>query len=229
MRFRIAFIVASSALLFTFVAQGAPPPKDAKAMKEGLPPPTFTLKPVVKGTAPPHKYTQAQLARGEAHIRMGGCNDCHTPMMFDAQSGVWVPQMNRMLSGHPEGAPDPQSKLAAGDQLVVGPTFTSFVLPFGVVYAANLTPDTETGSGGWTEEAFFRIFRTGKHLGGSGRPILPPMPWASLAKASDEDLRSVFAYLRSIPPVKNKVPDPKVPEPVFQMVNKVNSMMLMAP
>ena len=224
MRFRIAAIVASSALTFAAVAIAAPP-------KEGAapPPPIFTLKPVVKGTAPAHKYTQDQIARGETLMRMGGCNDCHTPMMFDAQRGVSVPQMNRLLSGHPENTPDPQSKLAPGDQAVVGPTFTAFALPFGVVYTANLTPDLETGSGGWTEEAFFRIFRTGKHLGGAGRPILPPMPWASFAKASDEDLRSVFAYLRSIPPLKNKVPDPKVPEPVFQMVNKVNSMMLMAP
>ncbi len=223
MRITIAFIVASSALFGSSVAQATPPPKGMP------PPPSFTLKPVVKGTAPAHKYTQAQISRGEALVRMGGCNDCHTPMMFDATQGISVPQMNRMLSGHPEGAPDPQSKLAPGDQAVIGPTFTSFALPFGVVYTANLTPDEETGSGGWSEEAFFRIFRTGKHLGGKGRPILPPMPWASMSKASDEDLRSVFAYLRSIPPIKNKVPEPKVPEPVFQMVNKVNSMMLMAP
>lgn len=218
----------ASIVLFAALVHAAPPPKDAKEMK-GPPPPTFTLKPVVKGKAPAHKYTPDQTARGEILVRVGGCNDCHTPMVLDPKHGMPMPDMTRMLSGHPEGAPDPASKLAPGDQAVVGPTFTSFVLPFGVVYTANLTPDLETGSGNWTEEQFFKIFRTGKHLGGTGRPVLPPMPWVSLSKLSDEDLRSVFAYFRSIPPIKNKVPDPKVAEPAFEMVNKTNSMMLMAP
>jgi hypothetical protein len=52
--------------------------------------------------------------------------------------------------------------------------------------------------------------RTGRHLG-VGRPILPPMPYFVIANAKDEDIRSIFAYLRSLPPVTNKVPQPVEP------------------
>ena len=52
--------------------------------------------------------------------------------------------------------------------------------------------------------------RTGRHEG-KGRPILPPMPWPMYGKLNDADLRAVFAYLQSLPPVKNRVPQPVDP------------------
>jgi hypothetical protein len=64
----------------------------------------------------------------------------------------------------------------------------------------------------WTEELFIRAMRTGKHIGTS-RPILPPMPWPNYAKATDQDLKAIWAYLRSIPPVRNLVPDPVIAPP----------------
>jgi len=153
--------------------------------------------------------------RGETLVHAGACNDCHTPMKLDEKLGMPVPQMDRMLSGHPEGAPDPATTLAEGDQAVIGPTFTSFRLPFGVVYSANITPDAETGIGAWTEQQFIATMRTGQHMGVRGRPVLPPMPWMSLRELSDDDLRAVFAYLRSVPAVKNRVAPPSVPAPVY--------------
>jgi hypothetical protein len=57
---------------------------------------------------------------------------------------------------------------------------------------------------------FIKALRTGKHMG-EGRPILPPMPVATYAHASDDDLSAVFAYLQSLAPVKNIVPDPLPP------------------
>jgi len=150
--------------------------------------------------------------RGRQLVSMGGCNDCHTPMKFDPEVGMPVPDMSRMLSGHPEGAPDPASSLAGHDMAAIGPTFTSFRLPFGVVYTANLTPDAATGLGAWTKEMFVTAVRTGRHMGGHGRPILPPMPWPTLAQQSDADLEAIFAYLRSIPAIRNDVPAPKVPD-----------------
>jgi hypothetical protein len=49
--------------------------------------------------------------------------------------------------------------------------------------------------------------RTGKHQGQSnGRPLLPPIPWESLKELTDEDLKAIWAYLESLPPVKNQVP-----------------------
>ena len=158
------------------------------------------------------------VARGEYLVRIGDCATCHTPVQFDPKIGMPVPMPGRALSGHPDGAPDPRSALTAPDQAVIGPTFTSFRLPFGVVYAANLTPDRETGLGSWTEEMFVRALRTGRHFGGTGRPILPPMPWPSLASLPDSDLKAIFAYLGSLPPVHNGVPSAKVPQAALDAI-----------
>ena len=57
----------------------------------------------------------AQVERGRLLVSIGGCNDCHTPMKFDADVGMPVPDMSRMLSGHPEGAPDPEDRAYAGE------------------------------------------------------------------------------------------------------------------
>ena len=159
----------------------------------------------------------ADLSRGEQLVKMGGCNDCHTPMKFDPALGMPVPDHTRFLSGHPEGAPDPEAQPGQTDMAVIGPTFTSFKTGFGVVYARNLTPDKDTGLGAWTEAQFIQTMRTG-HRQGTGRILLPPMPWMNLAKASDDDLKAIFAYLRSIPAVHNAVPDPKVPAPAMAAI-----------
>ena len=92
----------------------------------------------------------------------------------------------------------------------VAPTLTAWSGPWGESFAANLTPDTNTGLGNWTEEMFVKAMRSGRHMGTS-RPILPPMPWQQLASMTDADLKSVYAYLRTIPPVVNHVPDPVPP------------------
>ncbi len=158
---------------------------------------------------------------GERLVKMGGCSDCHTPMAFDPKLGMPVPKMDRFLSGPPEGAPDPNAAPGQGDQAVIGPTFTSFKAPFGVVYAANLTSDPETGLGKWDDATFIRAMRTGQHKGdANGRPILPPMPWMTLQGLSDEELTSILAYLKTVPAVHNKVPDPNVPAPAMEGIKK---------
>jgi hypothetical protein len=168
--------------------------------------------------SPPADSPAARIERGRVLVSIGGCNDCHTPMKFDPEIGMPIPDMTRMLSGHPEGAPEPASTLSGHDNAAIGPTFTAFKLPFGVVFTANLTPDAATGLGNWTEDMFLRAVRTGRHMGGSGRPILPPMPWPTLAAQSDDDLKAIFAYLRSIPAVKNDVPAPKVPDAAMDAI-----------
>jgi hypothetical protein len=71
----------------------------------------------------------------------------------------------------------------------------------------NLTPDKETGIAEWSEQMFIQVARTGKHQGQpNGRDILPPMPWFNLKDLKDSDLKAMWAYLRSIPPVRNNVP-----------------------
>lgn len=170
--------------------------------------------------APAPAPTQADLvARGHQLIDLGGCGDCHTPKRFDPKLGMPVPDMQRLLSGHPEGGPDPVGQPGQGDSGLIGPTFTSFKLPFGVVYTANLTPDRETGLGAWSAEEFVATMRSG-HERGKGRAVLPPMPWQNLSQQPEQDLRAMFAYLQSIPAVKNRVPAPKVPPPVIEGIGK---------
>lgn len=152
------------------------------------------------------------VARGQYLVRIGSCNDCHTPWVFDPELGVPRPDMSRMLSGHPVGGPDPQGTPGPQDMGLIGPTFTSFALPFGTMYSANLTPDPDTGIGSWTEQMFVDVFRKGRHLGGDGRGVLPPMPWFWIRNLSDDDLEAVYAYLQSIPPIHNPVPDHKIAE-----------------
>jgi hypothetical protein len=87
---------------------------------------------------------------------------------------------------------------------------TAWAGPWGVSYAANLTPDGNTGLGIWSEEMFVKAMRTGKHMS-AGRDILPPMPWQSIATLNDEDIKAIYAYLRTVPPISNHVPEPLGP------------------
>lgn len=187
------------------------------------PPPVPALKPVRPGQAPPNPYSKKLVARGRLLVISSGCNDCHTPWHVDPELGVPAPDWTRMLSGHPEGGPDPQGEVGPGDIALIGPTFTSFKLPFGITYSLNLTPDIDTGTGSWTEKMFIDIFRKGRHLGGDGRPVYPPMPWDSYRHRSDEDLKAIFAYLRSIPPLRNMPPTEKVPPPVEGAIVDLNN------
>lgn len=152
--------------------------------------------------------TQAQrVARGAYMVSVMGCNDCHTPWTMGPNGPE--PDMSRFLSGHPEQIgplqPAAHEAEAAWVWSSVG-TNTAFSGPWGVSYTANLTPDQNTGLGIWTEDMFINAIRLGKHMGTS-RPIMPPMPWPAYRNATDEDLKSVFAYLRTITPVVNHVPD----------------------
>ena len=99
------------------------------------------------------------------------------------------------------------SMVQPGKWVLFTQDLTAAVGPWGASFSANLTPDPETGTGTWQPEMFINAMRTGRHLG-AGRPIMPPMPWEAIGKLSDEDLKSIFAYLKTIPPIKNKVPDP---------------------
>ncbi len=84
---------------------------------------------------------------------------------------------SRMLSGHPEGAPDPEGELGPGDALLISSTFTSFKLPFGTTYAVNLTPDIDTGTGrGRKRCSSTSSARVGTSEVTAG-PCIRPMPW----------------------------------------------------
>ncbi|MGH7930527.1 MAG: c-type cytochrome [Candidatus Binatia bacterium] len=158
---------------------------------------------------------QSSVERGKYLVTIGGCHDCHTPKMQGA-NGAPVLDEKRLLSGHPKKAPSPAWKpgdlQARGAGAITSPMLTAWAGPWGVSFAINLTPDRETGIGEWSEEGFVRALRTGKHQGQpNGREILPPMPWENYKQMTDDDLKAVWAYLRSIPAVKNQVPFPVPP------------------
>ena len=154
---------------------------------------------------------QDPVARGKYLVTIGSCNDCHTPKL--PQTGP-LPEadMSRLLSGHPHdesltaGPPPNKTWIWGGN-----PGMTAFYGPWGLSFAANLSPDTTTGLGGWNEDMFIQTLRNGKHMG-TGRNLLPPMPWNWINQMTDEDLRAVFAYLKSIPAVHNEVPQPVPPK-----------------
>ena len=152
----------------------------------------------------------ATIARGEYLVTIGGCNDCHT--LFRMGPKGPEPDMSRMLSGHPEQfvIAAPAKMTSAEWMMASAPTNTAHSGPWGVSFTANLTPDQNTGLGIWTEEMFMKALRTGRHMGAS-REILPPMPWFNYGKMTDEDLKAVYVYLRSIPAIHNRVPDPLPP------------------
>jgi mono/diheme cytochrome c family protein len=148
--------------------------------------------------------------RGEYLVNTSGCHDCHTPMKMGKNGPE--PDLANMLSGHPAALQmPPPPKLPEGPWLVVSSaTNTAWSGPWGVSYTANLTPDQETGLGKWTLRDFIATFRTGRRMG-KGREILPPMPIPAYQNFNDQDLEAIFAYLKTIPAVKNPVPEPAPP------------------
>jgi mono/diheme cytochrome c family protein len=169
-----------------------------------------------KTATAPRQTFAARVDRGRALVNFGGCHDCHTPLKMGANGPE--PDMSRALSGHPaQLVMPPAPKLGGPWVWAAAGTNTAFAGPWGVSYTRNLTPDQVTGLGIWTEEMFIKTMRTGRHMGVS-RPILPPMPWQNLNSLPDEDLKSIYAYLRTIKPIHNEVPDaiiaPPPPAPV---------------
>jgi hypothetical protein len=151
-----------------------------------------------------------RVERGRYLVATSGCTDCHTPLKMGANGPE--PDLARALSGHPEGfaitapvAPPPGPWM-----VTIAATGTAYSGPWGLSFSANLTPDMETGLGRWSENDFLQTIRTGRHLG-RGRPVLPPMPFPVYSQMTDDDLKAVFAYLQSLPAIRNKVPEPVAP------------------
>lgn len=148
-----------------------------------------------------------QIKRGDYLVNaVGGCNDCHTPKREGPNGPEDVP--GRFLAGHDEAMPVPSAPVLKAPWMAsVTGSFTAWSGPWGVSFTRNLTPDRETGLGDWTEQQFVDTMRKGRRQG-HGRELLPPMPWMVYKAMTDDDLKAIYAYLRTIPSVKNKVPEP---------------------
>ena len=157
---------------------------------------------------PPSK--DSLVKRGHYLVSVIGCGDCHSPKKM----GPHGPEedTSRLLSGHPSFVPVSFVDTAAAKEwLLFNGMLTAMVGPWGVSFSANITSDS-TGIGNWTEEQFETAIRKGKSKGlVNNRDLLPPMPWTNFSHLSDEDLKAIFAYLKSTKPVKNVVPQPIPP------------------
>ncbi|SIT83649.1 c-type cytochrome [Pontibacter indicus] len=192
------YLLISSLLLFSIILLSTPVLKHQSKT---------TKKPAVSAL----QQDQEQIKRGEHLVLTSACHDCHTPKKMTDKGPVL--DYERALSGHPANEPAPEVNRKEMEQkgLIVTSTLTAWVGPWGVSYAANLTSDA-TGIGNWTEKQFFMAIREGKYKGMENtRSLLPPMPWDMYKHMTDEELRAIFAYLKSTNPIKNVVPAPQPP------------------
>ena len=137
---------------------------------------------VAAGKAASGRADTAGVARGRYLVTITACSVCHTPGAFN-------------------GAPDPERFLAGSELGWVG--------PWGVVYAANLTPDPETGLGKWTAAEIAKAIRTGNRP--DGRQLAAAMPWLDFSNLTDADAIAIARYLQTLKPVKHAVPKPLAP------------------
>ena len=144
--------------------------------------------------------------RGSYLVNAIGCDDCHSPKKFGPNGPEVIEELR--LSGRQANAPMPKADTNVAKQgwMLFASDLTAVVGPWGMSFSANITSDA-TGIGNWSEEQFFRAIREGKSKGlAESRPLLPPMPWQQYRNLKDEDLRAIFAFLKSTKPVENRVP-----------------------
>jgi mono/diheme cytochrome c family protein len=159
----------------------------------------------MKGDEVPAFYREREQSAGQDLVRHGeyiaaitGCAFCHSPFRED----------NTMIDGY---------KFAGGQRFEV--------VPFGTFVSYNLTSDKDTGLGGWTNDQIKAFVTTGVRRDGS-RMIPFPMPWPDYASLKTQDLSALIAYLRSLPPVSNRIPAPRAPNIVAYLAGKFRMLIL---
>lgn len=154
---------------------------------------------------------EALIIKGKYLVTIMGCNDCHSPKKMGPMGPEIIPEL--MLSGYPADRPIAPFDLSLSKKGIsmMNSDLTAAAGPWGISFAANLTPDA-TGLGNWTELQFKKALTQGKYKGmDNTRMLLPPMPWQNYIDLKESDIQAIFAYLQSIKPVKNIVPQPIPP------------------
>ncbi len=146
------------------------------------------------------------ISRGAYLVTISGCDDCHTPKKM----GPMGPEldMDKRLSGYRMEVPLPpvDTNVIKNGWALANGELTGWAGPWGASFAANISSD-ETGIGNWSEEQFKKALTQGKWKGMEGnRTLLPPMPWQNFSHMKDEDVKAIFAFLKSTKPVKNVEP-----------------------
>ncbi len=166
----------------------------------------------VSGGLPSGVATLDQVTRGRQLVLSAGCADCHNGGKDDPSSAGW-------LSGYHAGTP--------GQPFAIGPFMT---------YPANLTPDTTTGLGGFTDRQIFNALRhgldpedtadvtiTAATFPATPHYLAPPMPWPAYRHYSDNDLWAIVAYIKhGVKATTNNVPSSTGP-PDFWASNYTSS------
>ena len=129
-------------------------------------------------------YPAERLEHGQYMVDLLGCANCHT-------DGALI------------GTPDPKRVLAGSSIGIAWSNPLANRNP-GVVFPSNLTPDPETGIGGWGIQQIIIMLQSG--IDNHGSQSMPVMPWQAYAKLSADDAEAIAMYLKSLPPVKHDVP-----------------------
>lgn len=139
---------------------------------------------------------EVSVERGRYLVGITGCHDCHSPKV----EGM-TPDLGRALSGRPSTTPIPSK---ADGEVHASLDLTAWTGPWGQSVASNLTPDPATGIGKrYSEATFIQAMRTGRKP--NGQQIMPPMPSEVYQNMTDADLRSIWAYLQTVKPIRNAV------------------------
>lgn len=163
----------------------------------------------VKSTEPVAISNDSLVKKGAYLVGVMGCDDCHSPKKMGAHGPEIIDSLR--LSGYPANRPVAKIDMESikNGWALLGADLTSAAGPWGLSFAANITND-ESGIGSWNEGNFKKALTEGKWKGIEGtRMLLPPMPWANYRNLKEEDLKAIFAFLKSTKPVKNVVPDAK--------------------
>jgi mono/diheme cytochrome c family protein len=150
----------------------------------------------IAAPASAQQANSAAVERGRYLVRITGCHDCHSPKV----QGM-TPNLDLALSGRPSTTQLPSDTKT---EVHASADLTAWTGPWGFSVASNLTPEPTTGIGTrYNEASFIATMRTGKKP--NGTPVMPPMPSEVYQNMTDDDLKAIFAYLRTIKPIKNAV------------------------
>ncbi len=140
--------------------------------------------------------SNSAVERGRYLVSITGCHDCHSPKV----KGTMTPDPNLLLAGRPATTPIPSK---ADGEIHTSLDLTAWWGPWGQSVASNLTPDPSGLGNRYTEASFVQTMRTGKKP--NGTMVQPPMPVEVYQQMTEDDLKAIWAYLRTIKPVRNAV------------------------
>lgn len=171
---------------------------------------SICILPVVVSISDDTQNMNTEIEKGRELVSEYGCGTCHSPKIETKAGLIADPQ--KTLSGHradDKDLPNIPEGFLGGDTWsgVYSKSLTAWAGPWGIAFAANLTPDKDTGIGAWSKQNFISTIKLGIHTTSLAREIVPSMPWREFSSLSDDDLGAIYSYLMTLKPIKNKVPE----------------------